>query len=98
MKFRIAPRALAEAKRTKTWWRANREAAPDLFEMEFEEMLERIIAAPDIGASYEGTRLAVVVRRVLLPKSGQHVYYAVNGDEVMVLSVWSAHRERGPRL
>jgi plasmid stabilization system protein ParE len=98
MKLRIAPRALGEAMRTKTWWRANREAAPDLFETELEETLERIVAAPGIGVAYDATRLDVPVRRVLLPKTGQHVYYTATREEVVVLSVWSAHRERGPKL
>ena len=35
MKLRLAPRALSEAKRKKTWWLKNRPAAPDLFEEEF---------------------------------------------------------------
>ena len=98
MRLRIAPRALAEAKRTKTWWRANREAAPDLFETELQKTLASIVAAPAIGASYEATRLGLPVRRVLMPKTGQHVYYTATRDEVVVLSVWSVRRERGPKL
>lgn len=34
MKIRFTPRALAEAKRRKTWWLKNRPAAPELFENE----------------------------------------------------------------
>ena len=35
MTLRLTPRALAEAKRIKSWWRRHRVAAPDLFEQEF---------------------------------------------------------------
>ncbi len=49
MKLRLAPRALEEAKRLKTWWLANRPKAPDLFEMELDAALERIMAGPQIG-------------------------------------------------
>ncbi len=39
MKIQFAPRALAEAKRRKTWWIKNRPAAPGLFELELGAML-----------------------------------------------------------
>ncbi len=38
------------------------------------------------------------VRRVLLPKTLNHVYYAVDGEDVVVLSVWGALHEGGPKL
>ncbi len=40
----------------------------------------------------------VVVRRVLMAKTNNHVYYAVHEGEVVVLSVWGAPRRRGPKL
>jgi hypothetical protein len=42
--------------------------------------------------------LEAPVRRVCLPKTKNHVYDAVEGDEIVVLSIWGAPRERGPRL
>jgi hypothetical protein len=30
--------------------------------------------------------------------SKYHIYYAENGDELVVVSVWSAVRGRGPKL
>jgi hypothetical protein len=42
--------------------------------------------------------LEVPVRRVLLPKTLNHVYYAVDGQDVVVLLVWGALHERGPTL
>lgn len=70
MKLRLAPRALAEAKRIKSWWRENRPAAPDLFEQELDAALERIRAVPSsVGTLYEQGDLEVPVRRILLRKT-----------------------------
>jgi plasmid stabilization system protein ParE len=49
MRLRLARRALADAKRKKTWWQHNQSDAPDLFEQELGATLERIAAAPAIG-------------------------------------------------
>ena len=98
MNLRLTPRALLEAKRLKTWWRKNRPAAPDLFEQELDAALEQIVGAPGIGAVYDREDLEVPLRRVLLPKTKNHVYYAATSDEIVVLSVWGAPRGRGPKL
>ena len=98
MTVRITTRALAEAKRIEAWWRLHRPAAPDLFEQEFAAALDRIAQLPGSGKLYEQGDLVVPVRRVLLPKTLNHVYYAVDGQNVVVLSIWGALHERGPRL
>jgi plasmid stabilization system protein ParE len=98
MTLRLTPGALAEAKRIKTWWRRNRPAAPDLFEQELAAALDRIAKAPGLGRLYEEGDLEVQVRRVLLPKTLNHVYYAMDGENVVVLSVWGALHEGGPKL
>jgi plasmid stabilization system protein ParE len=97
MKLRLAPRALAEAKRKKTWWLRNRSAAPDLFEEEFKAILGIIMSTPGFGAQYP-SRFDVPVRRALMPKTKNHVYFTVTDDEIVILSVWGAARERGPKL
>jgi plasmid stabilization system protein ParE len=73
MSLRFTPRALAEAKRLKRWWRRNRPAAPDTFEQELDAALDRIEQAPGLGKLYEKADLGVPVRRVLLPGSLNHV-------------------------
>jgi plasmid stabilization system protein ParE len=95
---RFTPRALAEAKRIKSWWRKNRPAAPDAFEEELSAALDRIVRAPGSGRLYEEGNLGVAVRRVLLPKTLNHVYYAVDGEDVVVLSVWGALHSGGPKM
>jgi plasmid stabilization system protein ParE len=98
MSLRFTPRALVEAKRMKSWWRRNRPAAPDAFEQELNAALDRIVQAPRLGKLYEQGDLGVPVRRVLLPRTLNHIYYAMAGDDVVVLSVWGAQRGRGPKL
>ncbi len=53
MTLRFTPRALAEAKRIKTWWRRNRPAAPNLFDQELAAALDRIAQTPGLGRLYE---------------------------------------------
>ncbi|MEZ4226802.1 MAG: type II toxin-antitoxin system RelE/ParE family toxin [Polyangiaceae bacterium] len=97
MRLRLTPRALAEAKRKKTWWLHNRPAAPHLFEQELVATFDSILAMPTIGVEYPAD-FDVEVRRVLMPKTRNHVYFAVDGEEVVILSVWGAQRGRGPKL
>jgi hypothetical protein len=97
VKIRFTRRALAEAKRRKTWWLKNRPAAPGLFEVELEAALSAMTTTPVMGTAYEAG-LDFPVRRVLLRKTASHVYLGINGDEIVVLSVWGARRRRGPKL
>lgn len=96
MKVRLAPRALSEAERCKTWWRNNRPASPDLFDEEMAAAIERIGAAPALGVLYP-SNFGRTVRRVLLPKTQNYVHYLVRDDEVVVVSAWGAPRRRGPQ-
>ncbi len=98
MRLRLTPRALADAKRMTAWWRRHRTKVPDLFERELEESLERVLATPTLGTAYESQGAEVGVRRVLMPKTQSHIYYAVTAEEVVVLTVWGARKQRGPKL
>ena len=97
MNVRFATRALAEAKRRKTCWLKNRPAATELFELELGAMLSVLPTTPIMGTVYEAD-VGFPVRRVLLKKSATHVYFGLNGNEIVVLSVWGARRKRGPKL
>jgi len=97
MKARLTPRALAEAEREQTWWRENRVDAPELFDDELEEALEKIRRWPSRGTIYPSS-FGTLVRRVLLTRTNNHVYYAVHDGEVVILCVWGAPRKRGPKL
>jgi plasmid stabilization system protein ParE len=81
------------------WWRKNRPAAPFVFEDELEEAVEKLRIEPHLGTEY-GVLSGETIRFMLLPKSAQHVYYAVDDDNgvVVIYTVWGARRGRGPRL
>ncbi len=76
MNVRLAPRALSEAERLKTWWQKNRPASPNLFDEEMAIAIEQIQAAPRVGAVYPSS-FGRTVRRLLMPKTKNHVYYLV---------------------
>jgi plasmid stabilization system protein ParE len=95
---RLTRRALADAKRMKTWWWEHRPAAVEVFEHELEATLARIAASPNMGSVFEPNDVDAEVRRVLMPRTRNHVYYAVTATEIMVLTVWGAPKGRGPRL
>lgn len=97
MNVRFAPRGLAEAKRRKTWWLKNRRVAPDLYDLELRALLSVLPTTPMMGTTYDAD-VGFPVRRVLLKKAATHVYFGINGDELVVLSVWGARRRRGPKL
>lgn len=79
------------------WWRSNREKAPDLFFDELADAFALIEAAPELGRPWTSTEVPGV-RRVVMRATRYHVYYRLDGEDVVVLAVWSAVRGRGPRL
>jgi plasmid stabilization system protein ParE len=97
MNVRLAPRALSEAERLKTWWQKNRPASPNLFDEEMAIAIEQIRAAPKVGAPYPSS-FGRTVRRLLMPKTANHVYYLARENDIVVVSVWGAPRGKGPKL
>lgn len=99
MKLRISGRARARIRRQDDWWRAHRGDAPELFKQELATAFARILRAPK-GRQQYGEIEGEPVRRLLMPKTEQHVYYTVDdaADEVMIETVWGARRGRGPKL
>ncbi len=99
MKVWFTPRARRRALLVGAWWRANRPAAPKLFEQELADAKQRLSVQPNLGHVYEivGDR---TMRRLLLPKSEQHLYYSVDEttETVAVITIWGARRGRGPKL
>jgi plasmid stabilization system protein ParE len=99
VKVRLSPRAEQRVRVVAKWWRNNRRASPTLFEDELHEVIELLKRQPTVGLEYANVR-GKTVRRVLLPKSAQHVYYAVNAEAglIVIYAVWGARRGRGPNL
>lgn len=102
MKVRLAPRALQRARHIKRWWQNNRPGAEAVFEHELERMTRKLATmSPQgpLGVVHE-VRRGKTIRRVLLPRSQQHVYYSVDeaSDTVVIRTIWGARRGRRPRL
>jgi len=100
MKIKIGRRASRQAERASDWWHENRSAA-ELFDREFGEALRVLAARATAGVSYP-TERRPALRRLLLPKTEYHVYFALEREDketlIVIHSVWGARRERGPKL
>ena len=98
MSVRFSNAADARFDAINDWWRDNRDKAPDLFDREVAEAVQRLAATPMIGVVYAMSR-GREVRRLLLKKTRHFLYYRVehNGD-VEVITIWGAQRRFGPKL
>jgi len=54
---------------------------------------------PSIGTPYP-TEKRPHLMRLLLPKTEYHMYFSLERDQTLIVihSVWSARRKRGPKL
>ena len=79
------------------WWLRERPAAPELFQSELRRALERLATMPRSGTLYPNPAVSGV-RRLLLCRSGYHVYYTADSETrlVVVRAVWHVARGRGP--
>ncbi|MCL4684983.1 type II toxin-antitoxin system RelE/ParE family toxin [Myxococcota bacterium] len=92
-------RAATEIRRASAWWRANRPAAPFALADDLERALELVAAQPGIGARARNAKKEGV-RRLLLSRTGYHLYYQVNAEagRVEVLALWHSRRGRDPAV
>lgn len=99
MKVRLTEQAQGDARRIRRWWRKHRTKAPNRFSEELREVRKRLSDAPHEGQAYR-TLDGELVRRMLLEKSGQHVYYVVREAErlVSVVAIHGAVRGSGPDI
>ncbi len=99
MRIEIGKQARRQAERASNWWRENRLHAPGLFDAESERALQLLLVMPNAGVSYATARRSGL-RRLLLPKTEYHLYFAVErgGTVIVIHSLWGARRGRGPRL
>jgi plasmid stabilization system protein ParE len=89
MRVRLSPTARERFSFIDAWWRANRDRAPDLFERELTRVIELLPTAPAMGNRY-ATDEHGEIRRVLLKKTRQYVYYRVRESEglIEIVSIW----------
>ena len=52
---------------------------------------------PTIGAIHP-SRHPAIVRKRLMPRTKNHVYFAVYEGVILIVSIWGAPRRRGPKL
>jgi len=99
VKLVFSPEADQDVERVDSWWRENRRDAPNLFAEELAAVCRQILRTPLIFKPC-CERDGVSVRRRLLGKTEQWVYYQVDMEmhEVVILRVWGACRKRGPKL
>ncbi len=88
----LSPEALTHAELIDAWWIVNRPAAPTLFLDELEAAIRQLEATPHIELP--------AARRLLMPRTRYHVYYAIEDDDsvVRIHAVWHTSRGHGPRL
>jgi plasmid stabilization system protein ParE len=96
LRAKLTSRARAEIQRVDAWWRVQRANAPDLVIDEIDAALALLEQTPHVGSPYRGSRVGT--RRLLLTQTRFHLYYYVRSDDLIVLSIWSALRGRGPRV
>lgn len=99
MNFIISKRARRHIEKIQAWWVENRPAAPALFLDDLAGAERRLRTTPTLGVIYSAHKSGVV-RRVLLEETHHHLFYRYRPerDELTVLAVWGAPRERGPKL
>jgi len=95
VKVELSAEAQAQVERIDGWWRANRQAAPNLFADELEQALLALAESPALGVRYPPRP---DVRRLLLKRTHYHLYVVEQRSRVYVVAVWNAFRGRGPRL
>jgi plasmid stabilization system protein ParE len=99
VKLRIGKRAQRQAERIDEWWAEHRPEAPALFSDELQLVFEVICERADAGIAWPTTRRPKL-RRILMPRTENHVYFQVDddGETVYVLSIWGGPRGTTPKL
>ena len=98
MRIEIGRRAFRQVERASSRWQEHRPAAPFLFDDELEAALGLLLTAPNLGIPYP-TAKRPNLRRLLLPSTDYHVYFALEDESLIVIhSVWGARRGRAPSL
>jgi plasmid stabilization system protein ParE len=99
VKLRVAEVAQRQIARIEKYWFDQRPDAETLFADELTATFHAITTIRYAGSRWPTTRRPEL-RRILMPRSMNHLYFVVDiaGDTVRVLAVWGARKGRTPRL
>jgi hypothetical protein len=99
VRVRFSLEAEAQLAVRRKWWRENREKAPDLFDRELDEAIDRLGRGAGTLPIFT-TRGGRTIRRYLMRRTRCHLYLEVvqESDEVLVLGAGGSQRRRPPRL
>jgi plasmid stabilization system protein ParE len=97
--FVYSSRAADQIVEIELWWRANRPALASRFTLELDECLDLLSRYPLIGKAHPNRQLKGV-RKLLMSATSHYLYYLYDdaASQIQVLSVWSTHHRRGPKL
>ncbi len=100
MKVSFTPEALLAVREKRAWWEQNRDKAPGLFAEELASVVAKLREGRDAERQQFAARGGHIIWRVLMPKTGNHVYYRVDeaAGRVVVLLVWNATAGSKPEL
>lgn len=79
------------------WWRANRRAAPDLFESELTDAVAQLAAMPPLAQVW-GEVEGQPVRKLRLPRTRLAIFFTIESGIVVVRALWHGVRGSGPPL
>jgi hypothetical protein len=98
VKVRFTPDARQSIRYKRAWWQEHRNKAPKLFLEELRAIVGKLRVGADEGRQQYLVRRDLVVWRILMPKTKNHLYYRVDAtaEEVEVLIVWNAVGGAGP--
>lgn len=93
----FAPSARRQVREAVAWWIENRRDAPTLLVDELDEVVGLLATSPHVGIAYEAYK-SRPLRRLFLPGSGYHVYYAIDErrGRVTVRALWHGRRGSPP--
>ena len=77
------------------WCIEHDRGVPETFLGEVDAAIQRIGEHPYSGHAYQQSPIEGMYR-VLLKRSGYHMYFTVDADDVVVRAVWYAGRGTGP--
>ena len=98
MKVKVVEEAREQYLAERAWWVENADHKK-LFAREYRDALKHLLVMPESGVVYTRRR-GRSIRRWLMPKTRYHIYYRFDAEaEVLVIyTLWSAVRGRGPQL